>query len=1062
MPIIQPLLYLVTIVLCNVHGNLEHEVPRRSFLSRRAIDGTRGRKYFDPEEEGSFDSYGSAGGQYDRYKDKQDHSDIRMNVPGEPGTDYPAYTTLPQTGFSCEGRSRGYYADEVAGCQVFHVCHDILISSFLCPIGSIFSQKLLTCDWWSKVDCSTTRKFIEINRNGHYQEDDDELIRKAYGMMGLQTGTDVAGDELVDPDRGGRIIDYITIDSTGNDLPAYRNDLQRTKTPQFLSIYDEHSERSSPPTYPNTFYSKNYHTRPYQDSHIIRIEKIGEENYREPVRYNYQDIREKSGKRIDEFQPSYAPTVPTVTTTTRRLYSPTIPTTYRPSTLVYNRFDQAIESSDHLYAHSQESRNIFTLSTPSNKNSKGKYNDGNPQGVVNDKEERDHDRLKDDPVDSYEHVKPIDSPEEQFQVRPTFVEEEYNDGIEIKESIDIGRALNASYKFRIHVRDPKDNVKDKNEDDSSALRLNGTESLGSSEELVDQWHTETTDTLDYASIFEKGTTTPIIEYLSRFKLEDNNTEIEESSTTLSYEENLTSTETTTIPLDKKLYTTEKSRIFNDDDSESGTNIDSAIIQPDIVLKPPIFTEGNFRINVPDYLSTEIPIFHTSHRRTYASEVQTSTEVPIDDGLLKRTNVSVPWFHRTTDPPARDIEPPFVVSKDNIGEIVTQSSIFDMIVQDLPTQDTNIYSRGEKVDGKVDDKIRRNSREQEKVKFFNESIEIFERDARPTIVDSSTSLRYIEDAIERNNSPYQVSVTLNKKRNESMPIKDDLVISLIEQHERNNSSSDRLGGQVEIVKSIEGITETGNNDFSRTNNNNKILSSNDTINLSSNQKKVESSVDSSNVNALSLLQLMAELLKIDHIPRPFSLNKLQGVKSNLGSNLDKKELSVTTIKSVHDSLQRERILESLPFNSDKENFMPRPRDIFDGTINPQSPSKDQTLDKLSNKYDRSLNDTENRLPIYQLPQIQRSLDFEVPKEFFNSSTILPPSTTSFPRTTNVVESAKTVVETEFVPSIGFSFDTNEGRKKYIDAILGGLLNESIHENTTNKSFSVESIEGSSDN
>lgn len=30
-----------------------------------------------------------------------------MNVPGEPGTDYPAYTTLPQTGFSCEGRSRG-------------------------------------------------------------------------------------------------------------------------------------------------------------------------------------------------------------------------------------------------------------------------------------------------------------------------------------------------------------------------------------------------------------------------------------------------------------------------------------------------------------------------------------------------------------------------------------------------------------------------------------------------------------------------------------------------------------------------------------------------------------------------------------------------------------------------------------------------------------------------------------------------------------------------------------------------------------------------------------------
>lgn len=36
-----------------------------------------------------------------------DFSDIRRNVPGEPGIDYPAYTTLHQTGFTCEGRSRG-------------------------------------------------------------------------------------------------------------------------------------------------------------------------------------------------------------------------------------------------------------------------------------------------------------------------------------------------------------------------------------------------------------------------------------------------------------------------------------------------------------------------------------------------------------------------------------------------------------------------------------------------------------------------------------------------------------------------------------------------------------------------------------------------------------------------------------------------------------------------------------------------------------------------------------------------------------------------------------------
>lgn len=327
-----------------------------------------------------------------------------------------------------------------------------------------------------------------------------------------------------------------------------------------------------------------------------------------------------------------------------------------------------------------------------------------------------------------------------------------------------------------------------------------------------------------------------------------------------------------------------------------------------------------------------------------------------------------------------------------------------------------------------------------MKFVNESIKIFERDARPEIVDSSTSLRYIEDAIERNNSPYQVSVTLNKK-DESVPIKDDLIVSLIERHQRNGSSPDRLG-QIEIVKSIEGITETAD----------KKLPSNDTIDLSSNQKKVESGVGSSNVNALSLLQLMAELLKIDHIPRPFSLNNQQGVKSNLRSNWDKKELSSAAIKSIHDSSQREKIVESVPFDSDKKNDMPRPRDIL----------KDRLSYEPTNDYDRPLNDTKNRLPIYRLPQIQRSLDFEEFKEFGNPSTILPPSTTSFPKTTDVIESVKTVVETEFVPSIGFSFDTNEGRKKYIEAILGGLLNEPIHENSTNESFNVESIEGSSDN
>ncbi|KAI4497257.1 hypothetical protein M0802_007741 [Mischocyttarus mexicanus] len=964
-----------------------------------------------------------------------------MNVPGEPEIDYPAYTTLPQTGFSCEGRLRGYYADEVAGCQVFHVCHDILVSSFLCPIGSIFSQKLLTCDWWSKVDCSTTRKFIQTNHDNHYQEDDDELIRKAYGMMGLQTGTDVASDELVDPDRGGKIIDYITIDSTRNNLPVYRNDIPREKVPpnQFLSTYEEHSERSNP-IYPNSFYNKNYFTRTYQDSPIIRIDKILEDNYREGEqgRYDYQNIQDKSGKRINEFQPSYAPTVPTVTTTTRKLYSPTIPTTNRPSTLVYNRFDQDIESSDHLYTHSQESKSFFTLSTLSsfNKNSKEerKYNNSNPQSYKNYNEDRDLDYLKDEPSDSYEVIKHIDSVDE----KESFVGDEYVDDIEIKESIGIGRAFNGSNKFRIHVRDSKDNAKDTNEDSSLSLdsnRNNLTES-------IDQWQTDTTDTLDYASILEKSTT-PIIEYLSRFKFESSNTEIEEPSTTLPYEENLTSTETATISLDTKLYSTENpGLLFLNDDLKNGTNIDSNILQPDIILKPPIITEAKFRINVPDYPSTETPVFHTSYNTMY-SEVQSTTQIPIYEHLINESkDVSVPWFQRTTDFPATDIEPPFVGFnlKDTVDEIVTETSRFDNPIQSE----------------KEDENTRRNSRQQEEGKFLGElsqtEISKGEED-RAKITSNIRSISNIEDAIELNNSPYQVSVTLNQK-NESVPIKDDLIISLIEQHERNSSRSDGLG-QIEIVKSIERVTKNRNNDFPY-NDNNKILYSNDTINLSNNQKKVEGNAGSSNVNALSVLQLMAELLKIDHIPRPFSLNHFQGLQSsNLESNWDQNILSSTTIKSVDDNLQKEKVAESFNTNSDKTNLMPRLRDILEGT--PRSISKDRILDESTNKFDRSLNNVGNRFAINQLPQIQRSLDFEESTKFVNSST------TSFGKTTDTTKkSVETVVETEFLPSIGFSFDTNEGRKKYIDAILGGLLDESIQESSTNKSLNVETIDKSSRN
>jgi hypothetical protein len=44
------------------------------------------------------------------------------SVPGLPGKDYPNLTSIPETSFSCEGKTPGgYYADVETRCQVSFV-----------------------------------------------------------------------------------------------------------------------------------------------------------------------------------------------------------------------------------------------------------------------------------------------------------------------------------------------------------------------------------------------------------------------------------------------------------------------------------------------------------------------------------------------------------------------------------------------------------------------------------------------------------------------------------------------------------------------------------------------------------------------------------------------------------------------------------------------------------------------------------------------------------------------------------------------------------------------------
>ncbi|XP_015175769.1 PREDICTED: uncharacterized protein LOC107066044 isoform X2 [Polistes dominula] len=84
---------------------------------------------------------------------------------GKPNVDYPTYSVIPETEFSCKKqRYKGFFGDPSTGCQVWHYC-DLNggKSSFLCPNGTIFSQVALTCDWWFNVKCESTTQLYVLN-----------------------------------------------------------------------------------------------------------------------------------------------------------------------------------------------------------------------------------------------------------------------------------------------------------------------------------------------------------------------------------------------------------------------------------------------------------------------------------------------------------------------------------------------------------------------------------------------------------------------------------------------------------------------------------------------------------------------------------------------------------------------------------------------------------------------------------------------------------------------------------------------------------------------------------
>ncbi|XP_063529773.1 mucin-2 isoform X1 [Cydia strobilella] len=93
-----------------------------------------------------------------------------QGVIGKAGVDFPAYPSIPNTGFNCKNVPTGYYADLETDCQVFHICDTSRKISFLCPNGTIFSQSHLICDWWFKVNCASAPALYESSAEYYSNE----------------------------------------------------------------------------------------------------------------------------------------------------------------------------------------------------------------------------------------------------------------------------------------------------------------------------------------------------------------------------------------------------------------------------------------------------------------------------------------------------------------------------------------------------------------------------------------------------------------------------------------------------------------------------------------------------------------------------------------------------------------------------------------------------------------------------------------------------------------------------------------------------------------------------
>merc|ERR1712133_260524 len=179
----------------------------------RRRGGRQETGYAAPSESGyaapdAQPAYGADQGQYQgAASDALGDDNLAMlekAIPGVPGEDYPIYSEVPESGFSCDGQvDGGYYADPEAECQAFHICTadgagGLAKYSFLCPNGTVFNQNYFICDWWFNFDCSTVEELYSLNEDIAAEREANSPDGAADAPLGSY-GAEGAGDSYAGP-----------------------------------------------------------------------------------------------------------------------------------------------------------------------------------------------------------------------------------------------------------------------------------------------------------------------------------------------------------------------------------------------------------------------------------------------------------------------------------------------------------------------------------------------------------------------------------------------------------------------------------------------------------------------------------------------------------------------------------------------------------------------------------------------------------------------------------------------------------------------------------------------